>query len=296
MGARPLLLALLGLAWACGGESPRSSDAEAACVGALVDEGDGAECIERVEGRLVEATGSPLSGLLVTVCGPVCFSPEADQLTDDDGRFAVLVGSRLRAERYALSVHGRPLHASATLPLQGAGAVRWMGDVPVLALPEGGPALAVRGEGAPAQQLASGGATLEIEEGVEVRLDVDDVALGELGKRFRAASVPPAWHAVFAPGLGPLLGLYALAPYDVSFRRVETGAAAGARVSLRVDTPAVVGDIEWLAQGSLMHPEWVAPGTWGKVAQGTVTPDGLAVLDEGSTLPHLTWLAVRERP
>ena len=52
--------------------------------------------------------------------------------------------------------------------------------------------------------------------------------------------------------------------------------------------------VEFLALGTYLHPEWIAPAAFTRVATGSVSSDGMAIEpDAGSGLLYLTWVAVR---
>ena len=64
-------------------------------------------CLLEVTGRVVDENGAPVSGLVTSVCGPVCFNGESDA----NGAFRVLPGVHLDLRDYSATPHGRPARA-----------------------------------------------------------------------------------------------------------------------------------------------------------------------------------------
>lgn len=286
---------------ACGAREPApagSGGAGGSAGSAPCSEGDPspeARCIEAVSGTAALSDGSPVAAALVSVCGPVCFYGE----TNDAGAFDVPVDVRLRPALYSVFVHGRPSHTNfyRRLPLDAEGVVD-VGELLLLELPAAGPALVVKSDklGAPAQTVVSSGVTLDVPEGVLVKLDVEDITLGELGKQFRALQVPVSEQDAFAdPALGFEL-LVAFAPFEAAFQG-EGGAPSKVRLNIASSGLAAGTKVQWLALGSYLFPDWVEPATFDVVASGAVSADGARIeMDPGEGIEYLTWVGVRVAP
>ena len=64
-------------------------------------------CLREVTGRVVDEAGAPISALLTSVCGPICYNGE----TDATGAFKVELGVHLELRDYSVTPHGRPNRA-----------------------------------------------------------------------------------------------------------------------------------------------------------------------------------------
>lgn len=257
----------------------------------------GSTCLSQVTGRVVDEAGAPIAGLSLSVCGAVCFTTPDGQVSDAEGRFAVPIGARVTPAELSLSAHGRPRYAGyyRALPTAPDSSEVDLGDQPVLELPASGPELVVKGSGAPAQSVTSGDVTLEIPAGTELRLDVEDVALGDVGRQLRVASPQRDNWPRFLGSLTGALAVYALAPFESSFRTLE-GVDTTARVTLVNRTGLGAGArVEVLALGTYQFADWLTPAAFERVAQGTVSSDGATItLDSGAGLAHLTWIVLKE--
>jgi len=252
--------------------------------------------VERVSGRVVDASGNGVAALSVSVCGATCFYDE----TRADGAFDVYVGAQVVPSAFSLLPHGRPSRTSFYFPLTAPvdGAVA-MNDLLALELPESGPLLVVKtdGQGAPAQSVTSNDVTLDVAAGVHLKLDVEDLALGDLGKQFRALPIPSELRHRFAePKLG-LVALWALTPFEAELTGETTGEPAFARLVVPNDAGLEPGAaVEFLALGSYLFPSWVAAASFEVVATGSVSTDGARLeMDAGQGLAYLTWLGVRPK-
>jgi len=261
--------------------------------------GAGEVCLQAVEGRVTDSSGTPVPEVLTTVCGSRQCNPG---VTGSDGRFRVEVGFALALRDYSTLPHGRPNRTSFyfQLPLDAAGPVVQVGDLPMLDLPATGPLLVVKTDnaGAPAQSVTSGDVTFEVAEGVRVLLDVEDVVDGENGKMFRALDVPQERRDTFIdPGIGAF-ALYAFTPFEAGFDVEATGVSATARLSFANRTGLAAGSaVEVLALGTYQYLDWVTPAAFEPVAAATVTADGTRIeLDSGEGLRYLTWVALRAKP
>jgi hypothetical protein len=202
----------------------------------------------------------------------------------------------LLLEEYSLLPHGRPNHTNFyfALPPNASGPIIDAGEVPLLEMPEHGPTVVAATDraGAPEQTLISGSVMLQVAEGVEVRLDVEDL-IYEGGNQFRALALSPEQHSYFVPPELGLVALYALAPFEASFTDAMSGADAVARLAFVNDLGLAAGTrVEVLALGTYLYPEWVKPGAFEVVATATATESDI-VLDAGQGIARLTWIGLR---
>jgi hypothetical protein len=255
-------------------------------------------CLLEVTGRVVDENGAPISGLVTSVCGPVCFNGESDA----GGAFQVMPGVHLDLRDYSITPHGRPARAGFyfQLPVDRPGPAIDVGELLLPSLPLEGPTLVVKSDraGAPAQTVTSSEVTLDVPAGVLVELDVEDVLAEDVGKRFRVLAVPAERHGAFAkPELG-LKALYALAPFESSFVAESDGALALARLSFENSARFAAGTaVEVLALGTYLYPEWIRPAAFERVATARVSADGTRIeMDPGQGVAHLTWFGLRELP
>ncbi|MCC6216003.1 MAG: hypothetical protein IT376_14145 [Polyangiaceae bacterium] len=291
-GAPPLSAG--GVAGASGAAGASGSGGAAACT-----PGPGETCVRELRGRVVDTSGAPVAGVFASVCGAVCYAPPPGEVTPADGTFAFPVGAPLSPSEFSTLVHGRPVWAGFYLPLPATlTATLDLGELPVVALPPSGPRLAVKGDGAPAQRAVSGELTLIVPAGTELRLDVEDAALGAAGQELKVARVPAAALGRFVPAELGAVAAWAISPFEATLRVVATGEPGLAQVELENVTALPAGTrVELLALGSYLFPEWVPPATWASVAAGAVSADGARVeLDPGQGLRHLTAVAVKVSP
>jgi len=255
-----------------------------------------ATCILEVRGRVVDEQGAGVGEKLVSACGPENCNPGE---TDTSGDFVIDVGLNIVSEEYSTLLHGRPTKAAFyfQLPLDPGGEMIEMGELVVLELPADGPLLTVKTDdaGSPAQSVTSNGVTLEVEAGVSIVLDVEDVISGDEGKEFKVVEVPPSLHSNYVGLTTGIVSLFAFSPFDVSFQD-DAGDAAKARVILPNTTGlAANAPVEVLVLGSFLFPDYVFPATFEPVATGKVSADGLTIeLDPGEGLDIVTWVGVRE--
>lgn len=258
----------------------------------------GAVCLLEARGRVVDASGAPVPEVSTSVCGPICFFGE----TGSDGRFVVPIGTQLLPAEYSTLVHGRPSLTSFFWPLPPdlSASTLDVGDLLVLPLPASGAELVVKqdGQGAPAQSVTSGDVTLEVADGVSVRIDVEDAVLGAEGKMFRALAIPSEHRSAFVDASLGLFALYALSPFEAALIDAATGEAAGARLSFANTTSLSPGTaVEVVALGSYQYPDWVAPAAFEPVATASVSANGAEIeLDAGAGVQYLTWVGLREKP
>lgn len=293
---RRALFGLCFVALGCDGQSAEGAGAGSGGAGCTGQAGPGAVCVGTVTGRAVDASGKGLAQLSTSVCGSVCFFGESDQT----GAFTVVVGEPIVASEFSVLPHGRPGHTSFYFPLpQSPGPALEVGELTLLELPPSGPELVVWSDkqGSPAQSVTSGGLTLEISAGTQVKLDVEDVALGGLGKQFRVTPIPASHRERFAPSALGLLELWSLAPFEAAIVQAAGGGSALARITADNQLGLAPGtEVEWLAHGSYLFTDWVAPAAFGVVATGKVSADGLRIeMNAGEGTRFLTWIGVRKK-
>lgn len=255
-----------------GGASAGQGGAAGAC-----EPGPGV-CVQEVTGAVVDTSGAPVGGKVVTVCGQGCFVGTTDAL----GSFRVPVGAPLEPETYALFVHGRPTHASVYRRLPAlVDHIAFPYKVVIPELPSTGPSLPE--DGAVASQITSGPLTLGIAAGTTFELDIDDLADEQQGRLLRVATVEPG-QSPFAPGA---LVTLALAPFGARLSQPASIAIAG------VSGLSEGQRVEFLAlDDELLSEQGNLAGLVRVVAVGQVK-GGVLVSDTGQGLDRLTWLAAR---
>lgn len=293
--SRPFSVALVSLWVAACGSSPEKTKAPATTPSKCDDDAGSGVCVTDVTGSLSDEMGAPVQDAPVSVCGDICYSGQSD----DSGNFDVTIGAHIDPAAFHLLIHDRPLKAGYyyALPSDAQDGVVATGNQLVLTLPADGPTLAVAGAGAPAQTVTSGDVTLNVPDGVDVKLDVEDAILGPSGSQFRALTLSAKQRDAFiAPSLGAL-ALYALGPFEATFTEKGTKKLTRAGVSFKNTTglPANTA-VELLAMGSYYVEQGILPGDFGPVATGHVSADGTSVeVDAGEGIQYVTWLALREK-
>jgi hypothetical protein len=272
---------------------------DASTPGACTDDAGslrGARCILRILGYAVDPDNAPIAThTLASACGPATCSPG---YTGSDGAFAIGVGFHIAPDTYSVQLHVRPDQTAFyfALPKGAVGPVVDVGALRVLPMPAHGPLLNVDQYGASAQTVTSGDVTLDIPDGVYVRLDVESNLAGDHGKEFRALTIPRKYIQDFAGSVVGVEALYALEPFESSFDYpLLQSTPARVRLSFANTAAFAAGDpVDVLALGSYVYPEWVTPAAFEKVAQAHVSADGSRIeLDPGEGLLHLTWIALR---
>jgi hypothetical protein len=236
---------------------------------------------------------------LVTACGTIQCNPG---FTDDSGKFTIPVGRKIVPSEFSVQVHKRVDFTAFywQLPADAKGPIIDVGDVRSLPMPATGPELAVDRAGVPAQSVTSGDVTLDVPDGIYVRLDIES-NLAETehpgkGRAFRSLKIPAANLKEFvAPTLG-VSALYALEPFECTFENAGVpDQPVNVRLSFANSEGIAAGTaIDLLALGTYIYPDWIPPAAFTKVAKGHVSADGARIdLDAGEGLPYLTWVAVR---
>ncbi len=255
-------------------------------------------CITEVTGTLVDETDSPVSGMLMTVCGPGGCEPNDSDAT---GKFVVTVGFPIFVDDWSTIPHGRDqdkfVYYFAFDPAS-PGPVIDLGTVRVLDAPSDGVPIVVKTDnaGAPAQSVVHGGVTLTVPAGVRVSLDFDDVAIGDKGKLFRAREVPTEFLPDFVDPALSVMSLYALTPFDSRFDLEDApGTDAKATLSFPNTTGLTGGSaVEFLQLGSFIVGN-LQTADYEVVATGTVSADGTSIdMDPGEGITFVTWIAIRE--
>jgi hypothetical protein len=274
-----------------GGPSRCNDDAGANASGSV--------CILHISGRAIDQDSKPLaSGSLVSACGPAQCNPG---ITNAAGDFRIDIGFHLVPSQYSVQVHLRPADAAFYygIPKGETGPSIDIGTLRVLPMPASGPALNIDRKGTPAQSVTSGDVTLDVGDGIYVRLDPESTLAGDLGTEFRALKIPDTFlHEYAEPSLG-IAALYALEPFESTF---ELPSAPNVPVNVRLSFAnsaklAAGSAVDLLALGSYVYPDWIPPATFQKVASGHVSADGATItLDPGQGLPYLTWVGVRSTP
>ena len=258
-----------------------------------------AVCVETISGRYIDETGQPIeSDVLVSACGPAQCNPG---FTDAEGRFVIPVGLYLTVADYSVLAHGRPHYSPFyfRVPTDDPDRNIEMGDLRRISMPADGPLITVDRMGAPAQSLTSGEVTLEVPDGVFVRLDVESLAAVDEGRMFRALRVPDALLGEFVDPALSVLALYGFEPFESRF---ELPGTPPQEVDIRLSFENTLGlaageRVQVLALGSYVIPDWLPPAVFEPVAAGQVTSDGSRIeLDPGTGVKYLTWVALRAEP
>ncbi len=253
-------------------------------------------CLRYVRGTAQDLAGKPLTGIVISVCGAICYYAH----TDAKGAFEAHIGKWLNHDSYAVLVHGRPDFASVYVKLPAPSA----GDTVVLTKPvvvtkydSIGPAFPA--DGAAGSTIVAGDVSMKIPDGTAFELDVEDVANGDPGRLFRSvkwtASAPPDFAS--AAGAGPL---YALAPFDLKFCKV-TPCADGDVIKVAVTIPnstslAAGTAVEFYELDTDLFGVPFNAANYKVVSTGKVSADGKTITtDAGAGISHLTWIGVRAK-
>jgi len=265
-----------------------------------VTPGDDWVCVTELNGRIIDESGAPLSGVTMSVCGPNGCTPDD---TGADGSFSIQVGFPLLADDYSLVPHAREMGKLVLyMPLDAdePGPVVDMGERRLLDTPAGGDVLIAKTDevGAPAQTVSHGDVTMDVPSGVRVNLAFEDVAAGADGKLFRARKVPDALQDEYVDPAMNVVALYAMTPFDARFD-FEGDPGTPAKVALAfANTAGLAADapVQFLQHGSFVVGDLEA-GDYVVVGTGSVSSDGATIqMDAGEGITFLTWVAVRPAP
>jgi hypothetical protein len=286
-----------------GGPNDSSTGSQPEAAPPCLDAGSGvagAVCVTEVRGRAIDENGDPVQAKqLVSACGAVQCNPG---FTDASGTFSIPVGLHIVPVQYSVQVHKRVDFTAFyfELPSTAKGPIIDVGDVRSLPMPASGPELAVDRAGVPAQSVTSGEVTLDVPDGIYVRLDVEsnlaEAQTPGKGRAFRALKIPDQFKNEFSPASLRVSALYALEPFESSFENAGVpDKPVNVRMSFANSTQIAAGAaVDLLALGTYIYPDWIPPSAFTKVASGHVSADGSRIdLDPGEGLPYLTWVAVR---
>lgn len=245
---------------------------------------DGGVCLTRVTGKVVDEKGNGLAKAQVTVCGPVCYYGTIA----GDGSFLVKIGQHVVPSRWAAQVHGRPDRVSYFIPLPPFvdDAVDFARPFIVPALPGSGPSMVLE-KSMKDQSLVSGDVMVTLVAGTTVSLDVEDVALGDLGKQLRAVTIADPKTLPFVDAKDPPLGLYGFAPFESSYAPLAQVSFNNGYM-LPANAP-----VDVYGEAGLYDSQ--PAGSFNKVATAHVSPDGKRIaMDPGQGVATLRWLALRK--
>ena len=262
-----------------GGEE---AEAAAPCSAPPSQRPDGGTCVLEATGTVEDLSGTPLPGLVMTMCSPgLCYGTRAD----DAGVYTVPVGDFLVTADYAVHADGRPNHAVDYFRLGASEPQVISVDMRIPALPPS--TVSLPADGSPASNVTVGDLTLQIATGTTFDLDIEDYGTAA-GRILRVAAVPLASAPGYAAA-NQVDAIYALAPsgakpslpMGVSLRNAA-GLPASAAVDVLVlsddyfDTPPSVGQLQVKATAH-------------------VSADGTTIqTDSGQGITEITWLAVRQ--
>jgi hypothetical protein len=271
-------------------DSITSTDtAKVPCSEPIEDRPAGSVCVKTVTGKVVDPTGAPVAGKLVSVCGSICFFGE----TGADGSFSATVGSFIKVSNFAASVHGRPTHASLyeKLPLSGMGDIALPATMVLPPMPATGTLIPTDKRIVTATApLTHGELSLTFQTGTEMELDLEDVELAMAGKggdHLRAVKVAEKDYPAFVKGANVKL-LYAATPFDAKFTK---------KVAVTINATGGIAEgtaVEIIALGNEFLKEPFTAGVVEVVATGKVS-GGKIVTDVGQGISTLTWIGVRAK-
>jgi len=289
-------LTVATLACACASKAARPAPPSDTTIPGFGDDAgaqsaDAGHFVSTVQGRFLDQAGAPpASGFGVSVCGPVCYLSQTVQ----DGSFSVPIGSAIDPVAFSVLPHGRPYLAGFyfALPDDPTGASVDLGDLRLVTMPHDGAPMDLTG--AAPQTLESGPARLTIDAGRTTQLEFDDISAGAAGSEFRAAGVDVSIMGDFVPADASMV--VALGPFE-SYEVDTNGRTVTAELSFANDAELAPGPaVAYIALGTYLHPEWIPPARFTKVATGHVTSDDKRIeLDSGDSggFLYLTWVAIR---
>jgi hypothetical protein len=242
---------------------------------------DGAVCLASVSGQLVDESGAPIAGMLLSVCAGDCFFGKSGS----DGRFTVMVGKPLFVDQFALLTHARPDKASyyTRLPPLVGDTATYGAPITVPTLPASGPMISL--DGGVAQTVSSGDVTLRLAANTTIMIDVEDFDILPLGGELRVLKADPAKLPLVDPGPTPN-ALYGFEPFEVLFTPPAqlsfantSNLPAGAAVDVQ-RMPGLIGGTP--PAGGFVH-----------AANAHVSADGTRIdFDPGEGIGSLTWIAL----
>ncbi len=234
--------------------------------------------LEQVSVSLVDPDGNPLQGVYVQVCGiNECYTGHSDR----GGKAVVSVDQPLVLP--ALKYGDGYEFAELAAPLGGK-PEQDVGRVVAVPLPS-------NAEGAafpPCGSVTNGDLTLRLEPGTSI--DIDELSYPDAPEQvFRSAPVPLSDSPLaFPDSFGFELG-YGVAPLLTKFC---PAAGLSVKNTLGWDPGSAV---EVFVQGLETNEAWAAYGTWTKVAEASVSSDGLSIDTTSGGIPILSSIALRRR-
>jgi hypothetical protein len=218
-------------------------------------------CVVEIDGQLVDATGAPVVGEALFVCGTNLCSLPVKTDAQGNARFSVCANMVAPAFKYLGGTRYVSFAAAVTKPTQ------TFPPVTIVPLPSEGVAFPA-GEG----QVSSGPVTLQVAAGA-VTFDPSAGAAPSV-QEFRAAAMD---LAKAPPGLDPSFGakgLWGLSPLNATL------APAGTLTVPNPDTsdwkPGTKVDFFMNGLDGFPNPP-VPYGGWGPVGTGTVSADGQSI-------------------
>lgn len=256
------------------------------CSEPIEDRAPGSQCVKTVSGKVLNLTGAPVGGKLVSICGSVCFFGE----TQADGTFNAKIGSYIKVSNFAASVHGRPEHASLyeKLPASMSEDIALAGTMIVPGVPALGAKIPMDSKRVviAATTVTHTDVSLNFAAGTTVDLDLEDVELIDKGgDNLRAVKVLEKDYPAFVRGTTVKV-VYAMTPFDAKFDK-----KVGVTIA---NTGLPDGPVELIALGNEFLKEPFTAGTLQVVATGTAK-GGTVTTDAGQGLTYLTWLGVRAK-
>jgi hypothetical protein len=262
-----------------GGPSSGGMGGEAlACVAPGYQSDSVATEIDEVDAKLVDATGAPVSDLMVQVCGlDACFNGSTNLVGQTD----VAPGQTLLRPAFK---YGDGFDFAKLAALLGSHAKQDLGELTALQLPDYADGAAFPKSGA----VTNGDVTLLLASGTTVAHDLltytDDSELV-----FRSVAIPLADSTqAVDPNLGFELG-YSVAPVSSTFCP-----PAGLRVKNSLGwAPSTA--VEVFVQGLEVDEKWAPYGGWLKVADARVSADSSSIETTSGGIPILSSIALRRK-
>jgi hypothetical protein len=264
----------------------------------------GSTCVRHVTGSLVDDKGAPLpvhssstpDGLVVTVCGSVCYFADPGPTP---GTFDVHVGQLILVSKYDVIVHGLGDHASSyrAVPTIGSdGNVALTEKVVAPAFDQIGGMIPADGAGG---TVSAGNVTLTVPTGTSFELDPDFVALGDPGRVLKAFK----WTATPMPSFASsanLAQLVALGPFGSKSCKTPpcmAGDSIKMAVSITNDAALPAGTaVEFMTLGFDLYSTPFNAGQMNVEALGHVSTDGKTIdTDSGEGITTISWLGVRKK-
>ena len=243
---------------------------------------DGGTCVLEATGTVEDLSGTPLPGLVMTMCSPyICYGSRAG----DAGVYVVPVGDFVITADYAVHADGRPDHAVDYYRLSAGEPEVIHVDMHIPTLPPSTVPLPPDEAGAPSS-LTVGDVTLQIAAGTTFDLDVEDYGI-PAARVLRVAAVPLASAPSYAAA-NKVAAIYALAPSGA-----KPSIPMGVSLLNAAALPASAG-VDFLVLSDDYYSAPPSVGLMQVQATGHVSADGTTIAtDPGQGITEITWLAVR---